>query len=247
MSETNNATMNRWIDIPSFDDQSFGAYLALPPTTPRREPAPAIVVLQEIWGVNAHIRAVADQYASDGFVVLAPDLFWRIQPRVDLAYDEADTRQAFEYRKAIDLDLADRDIRAVVEALEAMPEVAGGVGVVGYCMGGMLAYRAAAKAGIACAVCYYGGGIAQQLALAPSIAVPMALHFGDQDTHIPVDQVAAIEAALKDRSDVRIDTYAEAGHGFNCWARPSYHQNAAVLAHGRSLAFLATHLGRPPG
>jgi carboxymethylenebutenolidase len=236
---------SRWIDIPSFDDKTFAGYLALPPKTPRGEPAPAIVVLQEIWGVNEHIRAVADQYASDGYVALAPDLFWRMKPRVDLGYDEDGTKEAFGYRKAIDLDLADRDIAASVEVLRGMKEVAGGIGVVGYCMGGMLAYRAAAKAGADCVVCYYGGGIAQQLDLAPSITGPMAMHFGDKDAHITKDLVDAIKATFEQRSNVRIDTYPPADHGFNCWARPSYHQQSAALAHGRSLAFFATHVGRP--
>ena len=249
MNESTTSPTGRWIDIPSFDGQRFGAYLALPPATPRAEPAPGIVVLQEIWGVNDHIRSVADQYAGDGYVVLAPDLFWRLQPRVDLGYDEAGTTQAFAYRKGLDLALADRDIAATVDALRAMTRVDGGVGVVGYCMGGMLAYRAACgaafDAGIDCAVCYYGGGIAQQLDLATSAtsAVPMAMHFGELDAHIGPDQVAAIRAALGSRPEVRIDTYPAADHGFNCWARPSWHQSSAALAHGRSLAFFATHLG----
>lgn len=239
-----NAVRNsRWIDVPSFDDRTFAAYLSLPPKTPRDEPAPAIVVLQEIWGVNEHIRSVADQYASDGFVALAPDLFWRMKPRVDLGYDEAGTKEAFGYRRGIDLDLADRDIASAVDVLTGMKEVEGGVGAVGYCMGGMLAYRAAAKAGIGCAVCYYGGGIAQMLDLASSIDVPMSMHFGERDTHITKDQVDAIEGVFGSRGNVRIDRYRDADHGFNCWARPSYHQRSAALAHGRSLAFLATHLG----
>ena len=234
----------QWIDIPAFDGGTFKAWLALPPSMPRPEPAPGLVVLQEIWGVNAHIRAVAEQYASDGYVVLAPDLFWRMRARVDLTYGEEDSKLAYAYRKAIDLDLADQDIRSTVAVLKAMPEVAGGTAAIGYCMGGMLAYRAAAKAGIDCAVCYYGGGIAQQLGLAPTIAIPMALHFGEKDTHITPEHVAAIEAALADRDEVMISTYPAADHGFNCWARPSYDQRSAALAHGRSLAFLATHLGR---
>ena len=242
MNQAAPATTGAWIDVTSFDGRPFGAYLALPPGLPPKRPAPGIVVLQEIWGVNAHIRAVADQYASDGYVALAPDLFWRLQPRVDLRYDAADTQQAFAYRKAIDLELADRDIASSVDALRSMEQVAGGVAAIGYCMGGMLAYRAAAKAGIDCAICYYGGGIAQQLDLAPSIVVPMALHFGEKDAHITTDQVDAIRAALADRGNVRIDTYADADHGFNCWARPSYHQRSAALAHGKSLAFLSTHL-----
>lgn len=236
----------QWIDIPSCDDRTFKAWLALPPRTPHPEAAPGIVILQEIWGVNAHMRAVAEQYAGDGYVVLAPDLFWRMQPRVDLSYGEEDTKQAFGFRKGIDLDLADQDIRSTVAILKAMPEVAGGIAAVGYCMGGMLAYRAAAKAGIDGAVCYYGGGIAQQLELAPTITVPMSMHFGDQDTHITPEHVAAIRTALAGHPDVAIDTYRAADHGFNCWARPSYHQRSAALAHGRALTFLASRLGRDP-
>ena len=237
---------NRWIDIASFDGRTFGAWLALPPTTPRKEPAPGIVVLQEIWGVNAHIRSVAEQYASDGYVVLAPDLFWRMRPRVDLTYGEEDTKQAFGYRKMIDLALADRDIAATAATLRAMDTVAGGIGVVGYCMGGMLAWRAAAEGSVDCAVAYYGGGIAQQLDLVSSITIPLAMHFGERDAHIGPDQVEAIRGVVGDRPNVRIDTYAAADHGFNCWARPSYHQSSASLAHGRSLAFFATHLGLGP-
>ena len=242
---TDVAVSSRWIDMPSFDGGTFAAYLALPPQTPRAEPAPGVVVLQEIWGVNAHIRSVAEQYASDGYVVLAPDLFWRMKPRVDLGYDEAGSKEAFGYRRAIDLDLADRDIASTADVLRGMAEVAGGVGVVGYCMGGMLAYRAAAKGSVDCAVCYYGGGIAQMLDLAAANTKAMALHFGERDTHVTKEHVDSIKGVLEGRSNVRIDTYPAAEHGFNCWARPSYHQQSAALARGRSLAFLATHLAAP--
>jgi len=232
-----------WIDVTSSDGQRFGAYLARPPKTPTDAAAPAIVVLQEIWGVNAHIRAVVEQYASDGFVAVAPDVFWRMRPRVDLGYNEADNKQAFAFRHGLDLDLADQDIAATVALLRTMRGVNGRVVAVGYCMGGLLAYRAAARVEIDCAVCYYGGGIDGQLELASAIDVPLAFHFGEKDQHITVDAVDAVKKTFAGRDNVRIDTYAAAGHGFNCWGRPSYHQNAAALAHGRSLAFLATHLG----
>ena len=233
----------RWIDIASHDGAFFGAYLATPPTSVSTKSAPGLVVLQEIWGVNAHIRAEAEQYAADGYVVVAPDLFWRLEPRVELDYDAAGTEAAFAYRKRLDLDLADRDIAATATALRAMAGVAGGVGTVGYCLGGLLAYRAATGGTVDCAVGYYGGGIAQQLDRAAGLAVPTALHFGDRDAHITPEHVAAIEAALGGLPEVRIDRYPAADHGFNCPARPSYHQQSAALAHGRSLAFLATHLG----
>lgn len=231
-----------WIDVSAADGQRFGAYLARPPKTPGGAPAPAIVVLQEIWGVNAHIRAVAEQYASDGYIVIAPDVFWRMQPRVDLDYHEADTKKAYAFMQRLDADLADQDIAATVAQLRSLQGANGRVAAVGYCMGGRLAYRAAAKAGIDCAVCYYGGGIHQQLDLASAIDVPIAFHFGEKDQHITADAVDAVKKAFAGRDNVRIDVYAGADHGFNCWGRPSYHQKAAALAHGRSLAFLATHL-----
>lgn len=240
--KTMSQVQTSWVEITAADGRRFGAWLARPPKTPEDTPAPGVVVLQEIWGVNAHIRAVAEQYASDGYVAIAPDVFWRMQPRVNLDYNEADNKKAFAFRHGLDLDLADQDVAATVAMLKTLQGVNGRTAAVGYCMGGMLAYRAAAKAGIDCAVCYYGGGIHQQLDLASSIDVPLAFHFGDKDQHITPDAVDAVKKTFAGRDNVRIDIYAGADHGFNCWGRPSYHQNAAALAHGRSLAFLATHL-----
>ncbi len=231
-----------WIDVTAADGQRFGAYLARPPSNPVDASAPGIVVLQEIWGVNAHIRAVVEQYASDGYVAIAPDIFWRMQPRVDLEYNEVDDKQAFAFKQRLALELADQDVAATVALLRTLPGVNASVAAVGYCMGGMLAYRAAAGARIDCAVCYYGGGIHKQLDRASAIDVPIAFHFGEKDKHITADDVDAVRQAFAGRDNVRIDTYSGADHGFNCWGRTSYHQNASALAHGRSLAFLATHL-----
>lgn len=234
--------MGRWIDIASRDGGTFAGYLATPPRTPVPQKAPGLVLVQEIWGVNDHIRQVCDQYASDGFVVVAPDVFWRIEPRVDLDYDEAGTAKAFALRKQLDLERADDDMRATADALRAMDEVDGQVAITGYCMGGMLAYRAASNGIVDCAVAYYGGGIQDQLDRAASSDVPIAFHFGGQDAHIPETAVDAVRRAFEHRDEVRLDVYPDAGHGFNCWGRPSYHRPSALLAHGRSLAFLATHL-----
>ncbi|MGI9024924.1 MAG: dienelactone hydrolase family protein, partial [Burkholderiaceae bacterium] len=124
-----------WIDVTAADGQRFGAYLARPPRTPSGAPAPGIVVLQEIWGVNAHIRAVAEQYASDGFVALAPDMFWRMQPRVDLDYNDADNAKAFAFKKELDVELADQDIATAVAMLQTLQGVTRNIAAVGYCMG----------------------------------------------------------------------------------------------------------------
>ncbi len=232
----------RWIDIAGADGKRFGGYLVEPPRMARAQAVPGLVLIQEIWGVNAHIRKVAEQYAIDGFMVIAPDVFSRMEPRVDLDYDDAGSAKAFDFMKRLDIEKADADIAATVDALKAMDGVDGRVAAVGYCMGGRLAYRAAAKAGIDCAVAYYGGGIQNETDLAASIRIPIAFHYGANDDHIPPDAVDAVRIAFAGRDNVRIDIYGEAGHGFNCWGRPSYHRPSAVLAHGRTLAFLSTHL-----
>ena len=162
----------QWIDIAAKDGGTYGAYLALPPRPGAGGRNPGLVLFQEIFGVNAHIRAVAEQYALDGFVVLAPDVFWRDAPRVELGYEGADMERAMQLMNgADDRRLAD-DVATTVAALRARPEVAGKVASIGYCMGGRLAYVAAATAGVDAAVCYYGGGIHNQLDLAPRVACP---------------------------------------------------------------------------
>lgn len=228
----------QWISIKTHDDKEFGGYLSLPPTGT----GPGLIVIQEIWGVNAHIRAVADQYASDGYVVLSPDLFWRQEPRVDLNYDEAGTAKAYEFMTNLDGPMAVKDLTSTVTTLRGRSEVKGKVGAVGYCMGGRLAYLAAAHSGIDSAVCYYGGGIQNNLDVAPSVAIPILFHFGEKDTHIPKEAVDAVRAAFVTHPNARVDVYADAEHGFNCWGRPSYKQSAAALARGRSLEWFATTL-----
>ena len=233
----------KWIEVTAHDGGKFGAWLALPPDGPNTKTGPGIVLMQEIWGVNAHIRTVAEQYANDGFVVLAPDVFWRQQPRIDLAYNEADTKMAFGYMQALDQPNAVKDIASGVTVLRAMSEVKGGVASLGYCMGGRLAYLAAADAGVDAAICYYPGGIAQCLDRAATIKAPLLFHFAEKDGYIPADAVEAVKKTFRDRDNARVDTYPDVDHGFNCWGRPNYRQRSAALAHGRSLAFLATHLG----
>lgn len=226
------------ISIPSRDGQVFDAYLSLPPTGS----GPGLVIIQEIWGVNEHIRAVADQYALDGFVVLAPDVFWRQQRRVDLQYTEADSRLARHYMQNLDGPNAVQDLVSTAQALRARGEVAGPVASLGFCMGGRLSFALAATGAVDAAVCYYGGGIQNNLALAPSIGVPMLFHYAELDDHIPPDAVAAVQAAFAGRSTAQFHVYPGVGHGFNCWGRPLYNQRAAALAHGRTLQWLAEQL-----
>jgi carboxymethylenebutenolidase len=225
---------SRWIDIDTANGNNFRGYLSLPPTGK----GPGIVLIQEIWGVNSYIQAVADQYAMDGYVVLAPDVFWRLQPGVDLDYTESDSKKAFDYMGRLDFGLAVQDMGRTVNTLRALPEVTGKVASVGYCIGGMLSYLCAANAGVDAAVCYYGGGISKQLDQADKVKCPILFHFGEEDTHIPRDAVDAVKAKFGNAKNAVIETYPGAGHGFNCWGRPNYNQKASAVAHGLSLSFL---------
>ena len=222
--------MGSMITLKAADGVSIGAYRAEPAGGVRG----GLVVLQEIFGVNSHIRDVADRYAAEGYLVIAPALFDRVKPGLELGYDENDIKIGMATQKQTVPEQSLADVQAAIEAAGE----AGRVGVVGYCWGGTLAYSAAAKlSGVAAAVGYYGGGIASQLDSKPK--VPLMLHFGENDTHIPMDQVEKIRAAL---AGVPIYTYP-AGHGFNCDQRGSYDKASADLALSRTMPFLRDHIG----
>jgi carboxymethylenebutenolidase len=226
-----------WISIAG-SAGTYDAYLATPPAGS----GPGLVLFQEIFGVNDHIRTLAEQYALDGFVVLAPDVFWQQQRRVELGYAGEDMQRAIALMNGADRSALLRDIGDTVAALRARPEVgARKVGAIGYCMGGRLAYLAAATAGVDAAVAYYGGGIHDQLDRASGIACPTQFHYGEVDPNIPLAAVDKVRAAMAGKR-AEVHVYPEANHGFNCWARGSYHPPSAALAHGRTLQFLATNL-----
>ncbi|RKP53450.1 dienelactone hydrolase family protein [Pararobbsia silviterrae] len=228
-------TQSKWIDVQT-DDGTFGAYLALP--RQGEGSGPGIVLIQEIFGVNAHIRSVADQYAADGYVVLAPDLFWRSAPRVELGYDGDDFKRAIELMQACDADRAVQDIAATVKALRGLAKAGSPVAAIGYCMGGRLAYKTAATGAIDKAVAYYGGGIHADLDRADKINVPIQFHFGALDSHIPLSAVDSIKARFEGRKNAEFHVYEGADHGFNCSHRASYNRHSAALAHGHTLVFL---------
>ena len=226
---------SRTIDITSHDGKAFQGYLSLPPTGS----GPGIVLIQEIFGVNAHIRAVADQYALDGYVVLAPDLFWRMEPGINLGYDETAFNAALGYMQKMDFSLAIQDLGSTVSALKALPECSGKVASLGYCMGGLLSYQCAANAGVDAAICYYPGSIENHLDQVGKVRCPILMHFAENDHYISADAVAAVKAAFKDARNAVIEVYPGVDHGFNCWERPAYAQKTSSLAHGLSLSFLA--------
>jgi carboxymethylenebutenolidase len=227
----------KWIDIEAADG-TFGAYLAIPHTGK----GPGIVLLQEIFGVNEHIRSVAEQYAADGYMVLVPDLFWRNGKRIELTYDDAGWKRAAELMRATDVAKAQADIALTVAALKAQPGLEGKLAVIGYCFGGMLAYNTAANGLVDAAIAYYGGGIQNQLQRADEITVPLLMHFGAADSHISLEAVQTIAERFEDNDDVEVHVYPGAEHGFNCSHRSSYNQRAAAEAHGNSLTFLSDHL-----
>ncbi len=225
-----------WIDIKAKDGGTFGGYLALPPTGK----GPGVVVFQEIFGVNRHIRAIAEQYALDGYVALAPDVFWRQAPRIELGYQQADIERGMGIATSMDGAQVIADIQSMVAALRARPEVSGKVGAVGYCMGGRFTYVAAAVAGVDAASCYYGGGIQDHLQHAPNVRCPIQFHYGEKDHAIPMSAVEKVKSAFAGKP-AEFHIYP-AEHGFNCWERGSYHQPSAALAHGRTLEFFSKHL-----
>jgi carboxymethylenebutenolidase len=231
-------TNSQWIEIDTADGK-FGAYLSLP----RGGKGPGIVLLQEIFGVNQHIRNVADQYAADGYVVLAPDLFWRDGARIELGYDDAGWKRAVELMQGTDFAKAQADIAATIKTLRALDAVGDEkIASIGYCFGGRLSYHTAANGLVDAAVCYYGGGIQNSLERAAEIKVPMVMHFGSADSHIPLDAVKSIAEKFESNEEVEIHVYEGAEHGFNCNHRASYHQRAAAQAHGNTLVFLGEQL-----
>jgi carboxymethylenebutenolidase len=226
------------ISITSHDGQQFDAYLSLPPTGR----GPGLVIIQEIWGVNEHIKAVADQYALDGYVVLAPDVFWRQEANVNLKYNESDTQKAYQLMTNLDESHAVADLVSTAKALRARPELSGKLGAIGFCMGGRLSYQLAASGAVDAAVCYYGGGIQNHLDKAPAVKCPILFHYAALDAHIPATAVAAVKKAFAGRNNAQFHVYEGVDHGFNCWGRPMYQQRAAALARGRTLAWLSEQL-----
>jgi carboxymethylenebutenolidase len=222
--------MGEWVRLTAKDGFELSAYVA----RPAGEPHAGLVVVQEIFGVNGHIRSVADGYAKDGFLAVAPAIFDRIERNVDIGYEGADAEKARSFIPRIEIEKCMLDVAAAVEF--ASTETGKKVGVIGYCLGGTLAWLAAARLPVDVAVGYYGGQIAKFAAEKPH--APVMLHFGRQDAHIPAEEVEKVQSA---HPEVEIYLY-DAGHGFNCDARASYNQPAAELARGRSLAFLVKHL-----
>jgi carboxymethylenebutenolidase len=222
--------MGEHVTLRAADDHELSAYVA----RPEGKPVAGLVVVQEVFGVNAHIRSVADSYASDGFLVVAPALFDRIERGVELGYEGADLEKGMSFIPKLDIDNALLDIAAAMAF--AASETGKKVGVIGYCFGGTLAWVAAARLRPAVAVGYYAGRIGNYVS--ETLHAPVMLHFGKLDAHIPPEEVAKIHAA---HPEVEIYWY-DAGHGFSCDARASFEPLSAFEARKRSLDFLRKYL-----
>ena len=217
------------LQLMASDGSTLSAYVAKPEGTPRG----AIVVVQEIFGVNSHIRRIAEQYAAEGYVAIAPALFDRFEKGVDLGYDPAAVRQGVALMMRTTDEGTIADLKAAIQAVAH----AGRVGMVGYCWGGRCTYLAACRTDIVAGVAYYGGGIPGLLGSTPRC--PVMFHFGERDSHIPRDDVEKIRAAFP----AGIYHLYPAGHGFNCSERAGFDAASAHLAFQRSLEFFRKHVG----
>ena len=228
------------ITIPAKDGGSFTAYVAKPEGT---APAPAIVVIQEIFGVNAVMRDICDWLAGEGFVAICPDLFWRIEPGIDITdQSKAEWDKAFSLFTAFDRDKGMDDIEATRAVAATMEGTNGKVGAVGYCLGGHMAYRTAAETAVDAAVGYYGVGLQDVLDKAAGIARPLMLHVAEKDEFAPAEAQAKVKEGLAGNPLVTIHTYAGQGHAFARLGGAHYDKESADLANGRTLAFFKTHL-----
>jgi carboxymethylenebutenolidase len=223
--------MGSKIKLKASDGHEFGAYVAEPKSLTHS----AIVVIQEIFGVNSHIRSVADDYARQGFWAIAPALFDRVQPDLELKYEQPDIGRGREAATQIGMDNALLDVAAAVRFAAQVSGITK-VGVLGFCWGGTLAWLSATRLNPAAAVGYYGGQIAKYAVETPSC--PVMLHFGTKDAHIGREEIATIE---RSHPDLPIFLY-DAGHGFNCDQRKDYDPPSAALARQRTLDFFHAHL-----
>ncbi len=226
--------MGNFIDLKAADGFTFPAYVA----QPAGQPKGGLVVLQEIFGVNSHIRSVADGYAADGYLVVAPSTFHRVKPGVDIGYSTDEMNAGFALKTAVEA-LPAPGVMQDVQAAIAHAAQAGKVGITGFCWGGLLTWRAACTLdGLSAAVSYYGGGMTTPDEIARKPKVPTMSHFGDQDHWISLESV---EAFKKAHPEVEVHIY-HANHGFNCDQRGSYDEASAKLARERTVAFFGTHL-----
>ena len=218
----------------------FGAYIALPDTTP----APGIVVAQEIFGVNQVMRDICDWLAGQGYVAACPDLFWRIEPGIQLTdKTEAEWARAFELFNLFDVGKGIEDMKKTLTQLRGHEACNGRAGTIGYCLGGKIAYLMATRSDADCNVSYYGVGLDELLGEAWQIRKPLLMHMASKDQFVPPEAQQKIKAALSDHGQISLHVYDGQDHAFARVGGEHYDAAAATLANDRTLAFLKEHLG----
>jgi len=221
-------------------DGEFSAYVA----RPAAQKAPAVVVIQEIFGVNKVMRDIADDLAAQGYLAICPDLFWRIEPGVDITdQSEAEWKKAFELFNAFDVDQGVKDIAATLKAIRADAQCNGKAGAVGYCLGGLLAFLTATRTDADGSVAYYGVGIENRVGEAEKLTRPLLMHVAEKDQFVPKEAQAIILQALAHHPQVELHTYAERDHAFARKGGEHYHEADAKLANERTAAFFKKVLG----
>ncbi|MDX1918448.1 MAG: dienelactone hydrolase family protein [Candidatus Caenarcaniphilales bacterium] len=222
--------MSEFHTLKSKDGHQFEVYI----TSPEEKTNRAIILIQEIFGVNSHIRSVADKYAHEGFLVYAPALFDRIRPGIELGYTENEIKEGFDYVQ--DLGFTEKPLIDLEACFEDLRSKGCKVATIGYCWGGLLSFASATSFGLNASISYYPGSIGMLKDQKPNC--PVLIHFGEQDSMIPLTEVEAFSQA---QQEVQVHMYPS-GHGFNCDARGSFDRNSADLAFKRSLDFLKLHL-----
>ncbi len=221
------------------EGESFEAYVAVPGKTP----APAIIVIQEIFGVNEGIRAKCDWLAKEGFLAIAPDLFWRMEPNVQLTdKTDEDWKKAFDLMNRFDMEAGIKDLRTTEKFIRAHKDGNGKAGCLGYCLGGKIAYLMACRTGIDASVGYYGVGLDQLLDEANSIKNPLLLHMPEEDQFVSKDAQEKIKAGLEGNDLVSIYSYPGMDHAFTRVGGAHYDAMEAALADGRTITFFSHHL-----
>ncbi len=231
--------MNNRISIQGRDG-AFGAYIAYPTTLP----APAVVVLHEVFGVNADIRKTCDEFTEQGFVAVAPDLFWRQEPGVDLSVtSEPDWQHGLRLYQAYNRETGAKDVKDTANAAAKMPECTGKVAVLGFCLGGLMTFLTAVRYGADASVVYHGGDTEKYLDEAKEFDSPMLMHLAEEDEFISKPAQAQIKAALGGKPNATVYSYPEQHHAFARHNGAHYNAAAASLANGRTEEFLRRHLG----
>jgi carboxymethylenebutenolidase len=228
------------VRIKSSPDGEFGAYLAMPASGR----GPGLVVIQEIFGVNSVMRTIADEFAARGYFALAPDLFWRLEPGVQLSdRTDAEWKRAFDLMGRFDQDTGIKDVQASINYLRhSVAGCTGKVGAVGYCLGGLLAFLTATRTDCDACVGYYGVNIQEKLSEATKIRKPVMLHIAGKDEYVPPEAQKKIVDGLKNNPHVTIHSYAEMNHAFARVGGAHYDKACADLANGRTATFFRQHL-----